>query len=1017
MLLKAPSKIRPTLRISQSRTRSKTPLQQRPSSQTPTIRKKFSPTVNKSLTCYKDQPIAKHSRTSSLDKTRECNSSFKHAKTKSLKSSGKIVLNTREIISLDNVQGEMAVGNYQKAIEMIGKILKNDSGNLEAIYSRGVCFMHLKKYDQAIKDFVQVMDIDPGFDQQLYMALYMSYNSINQPSSALRCLSKGLRKFPNYSQGFFLRGQLYNKSQKYDKALLDFKKVISLDKQQSQVLLHIAESYIGLGETESTLKVLSIAVTRPEILRRALVLRIQVLCDVGRYDDALYDMEKVLKHWPEEASIYYYKGLMHFNSKQNTDAAICFEQVVQANKDPKAVNKALYYLVTIQISERDFYGALHTLERSLDIGQTHELKALHNYTEGVISLMKRKLEEGILIFTGILSSNEKSLKDYIGDCYENRAFASFSLKQYEKALNDFKSAKLYKQVERASEFNIMLCDAIMAEAHQNHITGLEIFKASKELFPKNIMPDLCRACIMLHMSQSVEESSQFINKAEGIIENILAHREPEYEILFYKSILNFFLKKYDKALENAKRTVEKADENIPNHYANRGFCHIALKKYEEAIQDFTIALQLNENFKEVYLYRGISAFLQDDLQLSFDDFSLVAKKFPEDLPLQFKTAKLLMAIGSYNESLEIFNTFFQDSSSIFPAKNYLLLNNFNKALTSLCSIKSTNEVEIDKEVIELIIDIQGNPSTIFESVSICNRLKHSFGKIFTKKYMYWLIGTILLYNNECTAATGYFQAVLEMLHDEEPELFADSITIEEENCEILYNLALCSLKSTSDESKANALMIFEELAEVLSEKHRGQLLFLSAILHVVQRSKGKAEKLFKEAVKADSETLSPFLDGKEISVLPLHTANEFSSIFPMIPIKLEALPTIYVRPAIVLPHADIEYSALDIQKELLGFFSIANIHPRPEAPWLIRVKGSIQFTDAFLEISHDLETEAEEKPSIKIESKAFEIHPGARSQNILRQSSFLSEASKKIVNNRAMFDINLEEKIKNLCND
>ena len=66
-----------------------------------------------------------------------------------------------------------------------------------------------------------------------------------------------------------------------------------------------------------------------------------------------------------------------------------------------------------------------------------------------------------------------------------------------------------------------------------------------------------------------------------------------------------------------------------------------------------------------------------------------------------------------------------------------------------------------------------------------------------------------------------FQTVLELLHEEEPEIFADSISIEEENCEILYNLAFCSLCSDSSEAKSHALMILEELSEVLNEKHRG----------------------------------------------------------------------------------------------------------------------------------------------------------------------------------------------------
>jgi hypothetical protein len=168
----------------------------------------------------------------------------------------------------------------------------------------------------------------------------------------------------------------------------------------------------------------------------------------------------------------------------------------------------------------------------------------------------------------------------------------------------------------------------------------------------------------------------------------------------------------------------------------------------------------------------------------------------------------------------------------------------------------------------------------------------------------------------------------------------------------------------------------------------------------------------KEAIKSDSETLSPFLDNQEVQILPLHTANEFSSIFPLISINVDQLPTVSIRPAIVLPHPVIEQGFEDLAEHLLNYFGIENISPRPEAPWLLRVKGSIQFTDGFIEVN-DLVTEEDQ-----LEKNAKkELRVPAKSQNIFRQKSFLSEKSIQRINDKENLELNIDEKIKLICND
>jgi tetratricopeptide (TPR) repeat protein len=1010
---------------------SKTPTN--PRSHSPSLKKKFTPNVNKSFTCYKDKIPNKHQRTYSLDKNKET-STIHRSKYRSIKTNPRALSQTKDS-TFEIAKLEIKNNNYRKAIEILNHLELPETENLEVVYNRGVCYMHLGQYKLAINDFVFVIETDPVFDKQVYIALYMCYMSCDQFLLALRSLSKALKKFPNFVQGFILRGQLLDKLKKHEKALRDFKRAIVLDKHQYLAYLYMAESFIAIQDWESALKVLVHCVSKPETVKKALILKIKVLYELKSFEEALIDTDKLINNWPEEIVAFYYKAKITLDQKKYSESALFFEQVIKGIDDAEMINSSLFYLGTIKIKERDFYGALHTFDRLIKSSITPDQKALHLYTEGVICLMKRKLDEGISIFNNLLKMNEPVLKELIGNCYENLGFAYFSLGKYEKALSMFNQGKKHLKLDKSSEFNSIISEAILSQANKNDKKALKLLKSCKSIFPKNPMPELCRACILMQYSFKSQENISMLMKSEAIIDEVSKSREPESEILFYKSILKFCLKNYDSAFENAKKAIEKADENLYKHYVQRAFCNAVLKKYDDAVQDFTIALQLEEDLKEVYILRGISSYLQDDLQSAFDDFVTVSKKYPTDLFLQVRLSKLFLIIGSHKESISILEEKYPAYHSFeiecVKAHNYIYLQNYPKALDILNGVLKNDEknklVHTDKEIIELLFKISQDSSLVFNSISFCSRFKDQVGEIFNKKYLYWLIGILMFYSKDYNAASNYFQGVLQILHSEEPEIFADSITIEEENCEILYNLGLCSFVSDKDGNSSHALMIFEELAEVLNTKHKGQLLFLSALIEISNKNKAKAEKLIKDALKCDNETVSLFLSHSPTTVLPLHTSSEFANIFPLVPVTIENLPTVYIRPSIVLPRVNLDINLEKVLVQVSSLYNLNNLTPRPEAPWLIRNNGSIQFTESILEVKDErIDTEKSVEKDLREDASSEQdknfVNKSkvrvSKSQAIVRDKTFNTEMSDVVQSlSSKESDDELEQKIKIFCNE
>ena len=245
MLLKLASRNTSPIGINIKRLISKTPTNLRINS--PSLKKKFTPQVNKSFTSYKEKIPSKHQRTYSLEKNKESLSGIHRSKNRSAKLSLKILSQTREL-SLDSAKSKMSKNDYAKALEILNDLHRIQPDNTEILYSRGVCFMHLHQNQLAIDDLLKVAEIDTIFDKQLYIALYMCYMSLNSNLLALKYLSRGLRRFPNFTNGLIIRGQLFNKLQIYEKALKDFKRVLGIEKKQNFPMLYMAESLIGLKD-------------------------------------------------------------------------------------------------------------------------------------------------------------------------------------------------------------------------------------------------------------------------------------------------------------------------------------------------------------------------------------------------------------------------------------------------------------------------------------------------------------------------------------------------------------------------------------------------------------------------------------------------------------------------------------------------------------------------------------------------------------------------------------------------
>ena len=98
-----------------------------------------------------------------------------------------------------------------------------------------------------------MLEICPDYRKTIFIVLSIAYRRINDYTSALRALSKAIGKYPRYIEAYIARGQIYIYEKKWDKALSDFRTVISIMPENGLGYLGQGDSLKGIGNYNGAL--------------------------------------------------------------------------------------------------------------------------------------------------------------------------------------------------------------------------------------------------------------------------------------------------------------------------------------------------------------------------------------------------------------------------------------------------------------------------------------------------------------------------------------------------------------------------------------------------------------------------------------------------------------------------------------------------------------------------------------------------------------------------------------------
>jgi tetratricopeptide (TPR) repeat protein len=191
-------------------------------------------------------------------------------------------------------------GNLDLAIASLTRCINEGKltiANLAAAYyNRGNAYEHRSQYDQAIKDYEEVIYLDPN-NVPAHLNRGNSHQGKGDYDLAIRDYDEVIRKDSKFVPAYYNRGNAYQRKGEHDQAISDYDTVISLEPGYAPAYLNRGNAYQGKEQ----------------------------------YDLAVEDYNMAIRLNPSYAHAYYNRGLAYLNKGDQEQALRDYNEAIRLN--------------------------------------------------------------------------------------------------------------------------------------------------------------------------------------------------------------------------------------------------------------------------------------------------------------------------------------------------------------------------------------------------------------------------------------------------------------------------------------------------------------------------------------------------------------------------------------------------------------------------------------------------------------------------------------------------------------
>ncbi|TDQ35821.1 tetratricopeptide repeat protein [Phyllobacterium brassicacearum] len=231
----------------------------------------------------------------------------------------------------------------EKAIDFFGRISNGSAYRRDAEMQLAINLAILKRNDEAIQHLNGLLASDPG-DMRTYLAIGSIYSQDKDYRKAADTYDKAVAALEAPTRNdwtiFYQRGIAYERLKEWDKAEPNFLKALDLYPNQPQVLNYLGYSWIDMNiKLEQGL----------DLIKKAVEARPQdgYIVDslgwayyrLGRYDEAVAQLEQAVKLRAEDATINDHLGDAYWRAGRKLEATFQWAHARDAKPEPEELVK------------------------------------------------------------------------------------------------------------------------------------------------------------------------------------------------------------------------------------------------------------------------------------------------------------------------------------------------------------------------------------------------------------------------------------------------------------------------------------------------------------------------------------------------------------------------------------------------------------------------------------------------------------------------------------------------------
>ena len=534
--------------------------------------------------------------------------------------------------------------DYSKSINDINKVISFDSLSADAFNRRGIVYAYyLDSLQKGLDDFNKSLSIDSTYSKA-YNGLAYVYSELTDIEEATINYDIAIslatdKKNSGYSSLHIFyenRAHHFMLNQEYNKALKDYTTSISIDSSYIKSYLKRGDLYyLYLDDYEKALKDFNTAININEDNDHLPYLyRAYYYEHIGDYEQELLEWSRLIDLDPKSSFFYESRGIAYSNLKNYDLAIVDFNKGIDLSETTyqKTYLINLIAIANTDLGEFQLANDAYALAFELD-----SLEPLYLSNKGLNYYQNLNDYENALIYFNdaitLVKENDVNKIDYSYDLayyYSNRGYCYEYFDEYENAIIDFKLSLSLDSIDHNTLLSIADCYSNTGKFDLAIEYYQKAFERSNDLYQKTRVINN-KAIVYGELGEYQLENNEFALAFE------LDSLEPLYlsnRAKSYSQDLNDnenALIYYNAAITLAKENdVNKIDysHNLAYYLYSRGLFFKNIYDYENAINDFSTAIELQNSEKDkmkywLFLRRGQCYYDLNKYDLAIADYEKV----------------------------------------------------------------------------------------------------------------------------------------------------------------------------------------------------------------------------------------------------------------------------------------------------------------------------------------------------------------------------------------------------------